>query len=58
MSAYIGRDGGARLVSIGLIEWRPVPDLRPAPFARDEAANAARGLCREAKGGGCRPPGV
>jgi hypothetical protein len=31
--------------------------FRPAA-RRAEAANAARGLCREAKGRGCGPPGV
>jgi hypothetical protein len=27
-------------------------------FRQAEAANAARGLCRAAKAGGCRPPGA
>jgi hypothetical protein len=33
-------------------------DLRPAPRARAEAANAARRQCGEAKPRGCAAPGV
>jgi len=34
------------------------PDLRPALFARAEAANAARRVCGEAKRPGWAAPGV
>jgi hypothetical protein len=43
---------------VGMMPPSRSPDLRPAPFARAERANARRRPCGEAKAGGCRPPGV